>query len=691
MNKFLLAACLFTSTFLGLTTTSCNQKSNLEAARIELLSNSWKINIPTVSQATLNKTMSADSLSIPAEVEKGFTIQFMIHLMVPTFDRHILEIPEVLDVCLRQHNPLDRNRQNYPTYKMPDGSVPVLEAALALKSPVDGHVERMIIGFPLAMLENPWGEHKVVLNFTGPSWTMYVDGKLMDNDFPIGYPLAEKMNHWKMDASFVTQADLYYPSIRPERVKKSDASLQPQLQYWTPTGHNAWVGDVVSLYHDGRYHLFYLYDRRGHGSKFGRGGHYFEHLSTADFRHWTEHEAAVPIEEQWETIGTGTPFVFNNQLCISYGYHTTRIYPHEQTTLPEQYTYLEKNGHTGSFDRHQMSGVAAGSSYSVSDDGIHFRKTNLLFHPCENPSIYVDPQGKLKMLANYGARGTWTSDSISGGWRCLDENFPLGGDCTFFFHWGDYDYIIGGFTRLWSKLTTQPDSTYRDVVAEGLDFYNGLCVPTITKIADDRFVMAGWMWMKAWGGPLVIHEMVQLPDGRIGTKWMEELIPALSKKDAVALTENSTKVETLPAHSFLLTFDATPISSDGKMALTLLPSADKGMQDACEWLLDSKANRTQYATAVAGEWANHERSLKEGGAPQQGRNYAIENLMDVNKTFTVRMIVKATDKFEGSLVDTEIAGKRTMISYREKLTVDRLQFRLENMKVANVQITPLTD
>lgn len=62
------------------------------------------------------------------------------------------------------------------------------------------------------------------------------------------------------------------------------------------------------------------------------------------------------------------------------------------------------------------------------------------------------------------------SDSVSGGWRCLDENFPLGGDCTFFFHWGGYDYIIGGFTRLWSKQTAQPDSVYRDVVAEGLDF-----------------------------------------------------------------------------------------------------------------------------------------------------------------------------------------------------------------------------
>ena len=53
------------------------------------------------------------------------------------------------------------------------------------------------------------------------------------------------------------------------------------------------------------------------------------------------------------------------------------------------------------------------------------------------------------------------------------------------------------------------------------------------------------------------------------------------------------------------------------------------------------------------------------------------------------MVVKASEKFDGSLVDTEIAGKRTMVSYREKLTAERLQFRTENMDIKNIRITPL--
>lgn len=671
---------------------ACGQQpdatDNHRGARIELLSNRWDVTSPNGAITQLNSQNTTGALPALADITKGFSVRFSVDLSVPSRDRHILQIPEVLDVCLRQHNPLDRDKQNYPAFKMPDGSVPVLEATISLRTPPEGKIEKMPIGIPLAMLDHPLGKHEVLLNFTGAKWTLYVDGLLLDNDFPLGYPLTEHMNKWEIDADFVQEAELIYPAIAPARQAKTTQEAEPQVHFWTPDGHNTWVGDVVSLYHNDTYHLFYLYDRRGHQSKFGKGGHYFEHLSTKDFKHWTEHEAAVPIEEQWETFGTGTPFVFNDKLCISYGYHTTRIYPREQTTLPELYEYLEKKGHTGAFDRHRMKGVAAGASYSVSDDGVNFTKTDILFHPCENPSIYIDPEGKLKMLANYGARGTWTSDSINGGWHCLNENFPLGGDCTFFFNWGDYDYIIGGFTKLWSKPTKQPDSAYKDMVASGTDFYNGLCVPTIARIFDNRYVMAGWMWMKAWGGPLVIHELVQLPDGRIGTKWMDELVP-VTTAGQVPFDAASGRIQQLPCQSFLLTFDVTPKAANGKLSVNLLPSADKALQDACEWRLDNGSKRAQYALATSK--ADGEKTLREGGAPQSGRDYAIEQLIDTDKPFTVRMVVKASDKFDGTMVDTEIAGKRTMISYREKLFVDRLQLVSEQMEISNLKIQPLAD
>lgn len=665
------------------------QAAEENGARVALLSNHWNTSTSNRTIAELDGRNWSGPLPALEDITKGFSIRFNADFSIPNRDRCLLQIPGVLDVCLRQHNPLDRDKQNYPAFKMADGSVPVLEAVISLKTPMEGKVEKMPVGIPLAMLESPLGRHDVLLNFTGARWTMYVDGQLLDNDFPLGYPLAEQMDKWEINPDFVSKAELVYPAVAPVRKEGTVRGDGSQVQFWTPAGHNTWVGDVVSLYHKDTYHLFYLYDRRGHQSKLGRGGHYFEHLSTKDFKHWTEHEAAVPVEEQWETFGTGTPFVYDDKLCISYGYHTTRIYPREQTTLPELYEYLDKKGHTGAFDRHQMRGVAAGASYSVSEDGVHFAKTGVLFHPCENPSIYVDPEGRLKMLANYGAQGTWASDSVNGGWHCLNENFPLGGDCTFFFHWGDYDYIIGGFTRLWSKRAEQPDSAYKDMVASGVDFYNGLCVPTISRIFDNRYVMAGWMWMKAWGGPLVIHELVQLPDGRIGTKWMDELVlVTLNRK--VAVEASSNQAQNIPCRSFLLTFDVNPTAADGRLSVCLLPSADKALQDACEWRLDNKRRRAQYSFVTARADCD-EKTLREGGAPQSGRNYAIEQLPDTDGPFTVRMLVKASDKFDGTMVDTEIAGKRTMISYREKLFVDRLQFACDKMEITNLKVVPLAE
>jgi hypothetical protein len=88
-------------------------------------------------------------------------------------------------------------------------------------------------------------------------------------------------------------------------------------------------------------------------------------------------------------------------------------------------------------------------------------------------------------------------------------------------------------------------------------------------------------------------------------------------------------------------------------------------------------------------FAGKERSLREGGSPSSVGNYAIENLIGVEKPFTVRVIVKGCDKIGGSLVDAEIAGQRTMISYRPDLTVKKMVFRMDGVELTNVQIAPL--
>jgi hypothetical protein len=604
-------------------------------------------------------------------------------------EKGVLEIPEVLSVRLRQHAPQDRNRQNYPAFRMPDGSVPVLEATVVLHSAEHPDWKNMTVGIPLAMLDKPEGEHEVVLNFTGVRWTIYVDGRLLDNDSPFGYPRWPEQNTWKMDAEHVRKAAIYFPGIEPEKKPASKPDFSPCIQYWTPPGHNNWVGDVVTFFHNGRYHIFYLYDRRHHQSKFGRGAHYFEHISTQDFKTWTEHEAATPLEEQWECIGTGTPFLFDGKLCLSYGMHTTRVYPREKTTLPAQWEYLKKNGRTGRFARAATPGVPAGSTYAVSADGVsNFKKSHVMFHPCENPSVYTDPSGKLRMMANYGSNGMWQSESVDGGWRCVSPGFPPGGDCTFFFRWGKFDYIIGGFTGLWSRAADAPNSPYEDVARKGLDFYDGLGVPAVTGISGGRFLMAGWIPVRGWGGNLVIRELLQFPDGRIGSKWMKEATPETGPPQTLAARVGETATFPARSKSFLLAFEVRPAEAKkGRIAISLLP--ESGEQASCELQIRLDDGRAQFAPGLLNAFARTEKSLREGGAPHGAGNYAIENLLGIDGPFAVRLIVKGDDKIGGSLVDAEIAGRRTMISYRPELTVKKMIFRAEGVELGNIQFSPL--
>ena len=653
---------------------------------IELLTFLWLFNASQPARSTLTAQAPRAEFAAPANTTNGFTVKFTVDLKKFDGEKTILEMPNVLSVRLRQHDPLDRSRQNYPAFKMPGGSTPVLEANVALRSVEHPGWTNMTIGLPLALLKKPEGEHDVVLNFTGVRWTIYVDGELLDNDFPFGYPPWAGKNTWKLDAEYVKKAALYLPAIKPEKKRAKTPNTSPCIQYWVPPGHNSWVGDVVTCYYQGRYHVFYLYDRRHHQSKFGCGAHYFEHLSTKDFQTWNEHEAATPLEEQWECIGTGTPFVFHNQLCLSYGLHTTRVYPEEKTTLPAQWAYLKRNGRSGEFKRADTPGVPAGATYAVSADGVaNFKKSNIMFHPCQNPSVYIDPNGSLRMMANAGSSGIWESESVNGGWRCINPGFPPGGDCTFFFHWGNFDYIIGGFTGLWAKPAGAPNSAYEDVVRKGLDFYDGSAVPSVTQIAGGRFLMAAWVPIRGWGGCLVMRELVQFPDGRIGSKWMKEITPKSEEPKTLAARVAETTTFLTGSTSFMLACDVTPAEAKkGKFAISFMP--ENGEQAACELQINLDDPRAQFGPGSSNHFAGREKSLREGGAAN-----AIENLIGVEKPFPLRVMVKGSHKMGGSMVDAEIAGSRTMISYRADLTVKKIVFRVEDVELKNVQIAPLKD
>ena len=624
---------------------------------------------------------------------KSFTVRMSVPTEAPEEEVSLLEIPGILRVVMRRHDPSDWSPQNYPSFPMPDGSVPVLEAVLTLHSDIGaGETRDLVTGIPLALLDEPAGDHDVVLDFTGVKWSLYVDGVLYDNDFALGYPVPAENLSWRVNPAAVGKASIWVPGLEATRIEGADNEdrlgswSSTGIQYWTPPYHNAWVGDVAAIQYHGRYHLFYLFDRRGHASKSGRGGHYFEHLSTGDFKSWTEHEAATPLEEQWETFGTGTPFVLHDSLFLSYGMHTTRIYPREETSLPEQWDYYDRNGRTGFFSFDDPEGkVPDGATWAVCTDGIsHFEKSRRIAHPCENPSIFTDSEGNLRMLANYGSKGTWASEDLAGGWECLDTDFPLGGDCTFPFSWGGYDYIIGGFVSLWGRPSGREDLPWKDMVAAGEDCYNGISVPSVTVLDDGRCIMAGWLKMRRWAGALILYELVQLPGGALGSKWMDEVVPATSGRTLLSRNMDSAAEFPAPDKSFMLTFEVEPEGAGGDCSVAFMPGNGG---KPCYWKLDLGECRAQYGDALD----SGEKTLNEGCRISGAGNYAVKDGMGLGAPFKVRMAVKCDPRFNGSVIDTEIAGTRTMVSFREGLEVGSLRFATSGCKVKDLNISKLID
>ena len=614
---------------------------------------------------------------------KGFTIKLQLDLsrLDKNFAHQTLfEVSDVVKLKYSLRSPKEWTHQNYSAYcNEGDEWVPVIEAELMLYSEDGKQDKRLTVGVPLALLESVNRQCEVVLNFTGVEFGIYVDGRLYDSDFAIGYHSLRDWHHASATAQ-VSYPEFYAPALQPTLVE--EYKRDNNIQYWTPPFHNAWVGDVATIYHNGRYHIFYLFDRRGHASKLGRGGHYFEHLSTEDFKTWVEHEPAVPIDHQWETLGTGTPFVYDGKLCLAYGLHTTRIFPREKTSLPMMWDYFNEHKKTQVVDYTTLQDVvAAGTTYSVSADGVaEFSKSHSLVHPCENPSIFTDSEGGLRMLANYGARGEWSAESLADGWKCENESFPPGGDCTFFFEWGDYQYIIGGFRQLFSRRSGESDESWWDMVAECRDMYNGMSVPAVSEISDSRRLMAGWVKTQNWGGVLAVHEMVQFPDGALGSKWMEEIVPATER--AVVCSPEERIVADEP--SFILTFDVEP-DKDYRGRVGVALCGEDGSKSDCEWQMMLDRCRAQFSNAVEGDFAKSERTLREGGDASGAFNYAIAGGMPQKGKVQVRMCVYNHSKLRGSIVDVEIAGQRTMLSYRPDLQVEGVEFRTDGVKVKNIR------
>ncbi len=362
---------------------------------------------------------------------------------------------EVLRVCLRRgraeqgRRQWDDQRENHHRYCDASGTTAVLEAegAIAIRPPFRStQPSQMRIGVPLTLLGA--GRHEVVVRLRSGKFDLFVDGRLVDEEWPSGGP-----------ATAPAQLRLAHGAAQVWRTALGDAELGcladyggecgilpgHRLQFWTPSGHNRWAGDTM-LFHDGkRLHLMYLIDRRHHGSKGHCGAHQVAHFTTSDLRSWQSHPLAVGIDQPWEAIGTGSVVKHEGRWHFIYGLHSGRMMADAGAgaDLPQPFSAIP--------------GTPEGTTIAVSDDGIHFRKQDVLVHAAQNPSVFADPAGGFIMFAGEGAYGLYRSDDLLH-WREADRFVVPHGpaspwrntcECMCHLEWNGWHYVFGGFTGFW--------------------------------------------------------------------------------------------------------------------------------------------------------------------------------------------------------------------------------------------------
>lgn len=578
----------------------------------------------------------------------GWVLSFSLDLTTPVSAETLLDIPGLLTLSIRfvgtdsELSKLDDRFGNYLRFPLPDGSCPVLEAALS-----DGKTP---IGIPLGALEKPASVHRVtVRRATDAKWSIEVDGAVRDENGLRAPTIA-----WPANATVATisprVSDLTVDSPAPTLPTPPDARpVSRPIQFWTPDDFNAWVGDVVVGVFRDRLHVFYLYDRRHHGSKEGTGGHFFAHLSSDDLVHWVEHPAAVPIDEWWQTCGTGTPFVWRDRLYLSYGLHTTRFMPAEETTEPAMQAYFREHGQMGVFAFGDLPGYPIGGTYAVSEDGIHFTRSNILFHTAQNPTVYNRVDGLLGCVNSYGGHhGIYVSDH-PGDWRLEDPDIPIDGDCPCEFEWNGHHYLLQGFHHMAYNEDGRIGG-WVDWSTTGDDVYDGLSVPMVAPWKNNRRIMAGWISHPCgWGGWLAFHELVQYPDGKLGVRWLPETQP--------------------PGPIWTYRQNA------GESLRVRFPSMEGAA--AVEFRLDASEHRAQWADAATdepaprqmtqAEWnaSTNETVRKNGGlCPCGAWQYAVQNIRGLDAPFVVRLTACYDAKSGCTIFDAEIAGSRAMLCRR---------------------------
>jgi len=321
-------------------------------------------------------------------------------------------------------------------------------------------------------------------------------------------------------------------SLRAQIQTGYDPAVQPtkNLQYFTPKGYNLFVGDCMPFFYKKTFYLYWLLDQGHHSALEGLGGHQWVLSTSKDLENWEHHPVVLGIDEPWEkSICTGS-VVFDDKKF--YAFYATRLL-NSGGKVNEQLSYAVSNDGIRFEKQKPNPFYTSAPGYSERNfrdpKAIVDRKTvHLLISSSTEENNSIDNlQGCLVHLSSKDLQKWEVEEPILTG----QEEVP---ECSDLFSWKGRYYLLysqGGNSYYlmsdkpwgpWIQPPFQPfNENWSNVVKTG-------------EFSKDRRIATSWIPSRnnqsdrggeQFGGSALFREVVQLDNGNLGTKFVEEMLP----------------------------------------------------------------------------------------------------------------------------------------------------------------------
>ena len=325
-------------------------------------------------------------------------------------------------------------------------------------------------------------------------------------------------------------------SSKAQIVTNYNPAIQPTtgMQYFKPAEADLFTGDCMPAFHDGTYYLYWLLDQGHHAGLNGLGGHQWALSTTKDLVNWQHHPIAVGIDEEWEkSICTGSVIFEKDKV---YAFYATRVKEGDRVYEQLSYAISEDGGFT--FAKQQPNPFY----YAPAEcEPGHFRDPKVFKDDKGGFHLFVTAYKKNPVIKDMGGYLVHLVSDDLENWKevapVLDGQFTSP-ECADYFLWNGWYYLIWsmgmGDTYYVKSRNPYGPWEYPDDQALLEPWSN---VVKTAWFPGDRRIAASFIPYREndrtgtqWGGNVLLREVIQLKDGKLGTRFVEELLPQRQKR-----------------------------------------------------------------------------------------------------------------------------------------------------------------